>query len=92
MCSHIGCQQTNLRLRITFLRNEIIYVCESFFSKMKFPKDKSQEFFTDKTLQYQFQCANTNIEIDLKKIGERKLKKYHTGYHDSKHTIIRSIY
>ena len=51
------------------------YTCESFFSKMKFAKDKSRSNLTDENLQHQLRCANTSISIDLKKLSERVEKK-----------------
>jgi len=51
------------------------YTCESFFSKMKFAKDKSRTNLTDENLQHQLRCANTSISIDLKKLSERVEKQ-----------------
>lgn len=41
------------------------YTCESFFSKMKFAKDKSRLNLTVENLQHQLRYANTSISIDL---------------------------
>jgi len=49
----------------------LTYTCESFFSKMKFAKDKSRSNLTDENLQHQLQCANTSISVDLQKLSER---------------------
>lgn len=51
------------------------YTCESFFSKMKFAKDKSRSNLTDENLQHQLRCANICISVDLKKLSERVEKQ-----------------
>lgn len=50
------------------------YVCEAFFSKMKFNKSKFRSLLTDENLESQLRCATTKIDVDLKNI-ERSQRK-----------------
>ncbi|XP_029654736.1 general transcription factor II-I repeat domain-containing protein 2-like [Octopus sinensis] len=51
------------------------YVCESFFSKLKFSKSRYRSSLTDKNLENQLRCATSNCEVDLKKLSEDKEKQ-----------------
>lgn len=51
------------------------YVCETFFSKMNFNKSKFRASLTDENLENQLRCATTKIDVDLKKLSDRKEKQ-----------------
>jgi hypothetical protein len=51
------------------------YVCEAFFSKMKFNKSKFRASLTDENLENQLRCATTKIDVDLKTLVDRKEKQ-----------------
>lgn len=48
------------------------YVCEAFFSKMKYNKNKNRASITDVNLENQLRCATSTIEIDLEKLSKGK--------------------
>ena len=51
------------------------YVCETFYSKMKFTKSSSRASLTDANLENQLRCTTSNINIDFQKLSERKDKQ-----------------
>lgn len=51
------------------------YICESFFSKMKFAKNSSRSSITDSNLENQLRCSTSNILVDLKKLSDKKEKQ-----------------
>jgi len=51
------------------------YVCETFFSKMKFNKSQFRASMTDENLENQLRCASTNINVDLTTLSNRKEKQ-----------------
>ena len=51
------------------------YVCETFYSKMKFTKSSSRVSLTDANLENQLKYATSNININFQKLSERKDKQ-----------------
>lgn len=51
------------------------YLCETFFSRMKYTMSSSRSSLTDDNLENQLRCATSNINIDIQKIIERKEKQ-----------------
>lgn len=51
------------------------YVCETFFSKMKFTKSSSRASLIDDNFENQLRCATSNINIDLEKLSGKKDKQ-----------------
>ena len=51
------------------------YVCEAFFSKMKFNKSRHRASMTDENLESQLRCATSKIDVDLTALSNRKEKQ-----------------
>ena len=46
------------------------YLCESFFSKIKFVKSKNQDKLTDENLTNKLCCATSKLNLDFKKLAD----------------------